>query len=142
MGHDDYSRIAEYEDEQTVTIQRNRNPIVLFYKQKRIIYVDFSDIKSADEILIYAEKSSALIRQNLPKSVLVLTNVKDMFFNRDVFFKLLGYMKKNDSYIKAYAVVGMSHLMLVFYTALIRFSGRNLKPFTSETDAKEYLSSR
>ncbi len=141
MGHDDYDRISEYEDEQTVTIQRNRNPIVLFYKQKRIIYVDFSDLKSADEIFIYAEKSSALIRQNLPKSVLVLTNVSDMFFNREVFFKLLAYMKKNDSYINAYAVVGMSGLMQVFYTTLIRFSGRNLKPFVSETEAKEFLAS-
>lgn len=142
MGHEDYNRIAEYEDELVVATQRNRNPIVLFYKQKRIIYVDFSDLKCADEIFIYAEKSSALIRQNLPKSVLVLTNVSDMFFNRDVFFKMIGYMKKNDSYIKAYAVVGMSGIMLVFYNTLIRFSGRNLKPFVSETEAKEYLASR
>lgn len=139
MDGNDLSRVVEDEDEKAIELKRNRSPIVIFYKQKRIIYIDFSELRNADEIFAFAEKSSSLFRQNLPKSVLVLANVSGMSFNRDIYSRLMAYMKNNDPYLKACAVVGMSGLMQVLYTAVAKFSGRNLKPFANEAEAKEYL---
>jgi len=139
MDGNDLSRIVENEYEMATELKRNRSPIIIFYKQKRIIYIDFSELRNADEIFAFAEKSSSLFRQNLPKSVLVLANVSGMSFNRDIYSKLMAYMKNNDPYMKACAVVGMSGLMQILYTAVVKFSGRELKPFANEAEAKEYL---
>jgi hypothetical protein len=142
MGENEFSGVIEKEDEKEVEVERNRTPVVLFYKQRRIIYVDFSDFKNVDEISIFAEESSCLIRQNLPNGALVLTNVTGMIFNKDIYIKLMAYMKNNDPYIKSCAVVGMSRLMQILYVALIKFSRRDLKPFTTEKEAKDYLATK
>lgn len=142
MERDDLSQIVENKFEKTVEFMRDRSPIVIFYRQKRIIYIDFSELRNAEEIFALAEKSSSLFRQNLPKSILVLANVSGMSFNREIYSKLMVYTKNNDPYLRAYAIVGMSGLMQVLYTAVAKFSGRDLKPFANETDAKEYLATK
>ncbi len=123
-------------------VQTTRTPRVLLYKQKRIVYIDFSDLKKTEEIYELMDKSSKFISKNLPKSVLTMTNLTGMYFNRDVYNHFISYVKGNNPYVKYSAVFGMNGLMQIFYNAFVALTGRDVKAFSSEFEAREFLASR
>jgi hypothetical protein len=79
------------------------------------------------------------IRRQLPRSIYTLTNITRMYFNTEIFNRISVYARQNEPYVKASAVVGMSGLMQIFYNNFTKISGRDVKAFCSEAEAKEYL---
>ena len=79
------------------------------------------------------------IRRQLPRSIYTLTNITGMYFNTDIFNRISVYAKQNELFVKGSAVVGMSGLMQIFYNSFSRISGREVKAFFSEEEAKEFL---
>ncbi|MBN1925502.1 MAG: hypothetical protein JW798_06690 [Prolixibacteraceae bacterium] len=120
----------------------SRAPMVIYYNQKRIIYIDFSNIKKTEEIYALMEEAKRFIAVNLPKSVLTLTNLTGMHFNNEVFNRFTAYVKVNAPYVKASAVVGMNGMMQIFYNSFTRITGRDVKAFSTEYEAKKYLAEK
>ncbi len=112
------------------------------YQQIDIIYVDFSNIRSQEKIYEAMDYAGNYIRRQLPRSLYILTNITGMYFNTDIFNRISAYAKQNAPYVKASAVVGMNGLMQIFYNNFSRVSGREVKAFYSDTEAKEYLLSK
>jgi hypothetical protein len=116
-----------------------RTPQIINYKNHAVVYLDFSNLRSTDEINDLIGKAIAEIRRRPLKSVLTLTNIDGMYFNNTIFSGFSKYVRENSPYVKASAVVGMTGLISIMYNGFVKVTGREVKAFRSETDALEYL---
>jgi len=120
-------------------IDNARTPMVIEYKNIQIVYIDFSNLKKPEEIFSVVDSAAAFIRKHPLKSLYTLTNISGMHFNNDIFNHFTAYVKENNPYIKASAVVGMAGMMQIFYNSFTRITGRDVRAFSSEIEAKEFL---
>lgn len=104
-----------------------------------ILNVDFSNMKTKEEVLdlISLAKKSISIRP--PKSIFTLTNLSNMYFNTEVYTAISDYARMNEPYVKASAVVGLSGLMMIFYNGFLKLSKRDVRAFSTEEEAVNYL---
>ena len=119
-----------------------RTPRMIEYKNIQIIYIDFSNLRKPEEIYSQMETASNFIRKYPPKSLYTLTNLLGMHFNNDIFTRFTSYAKNNSPFVKSGAVIGMTGMMQIFYNGFTRMTGRDIKAFTSEIEAKEYLAGK
>ncbi len=117
----------------------SRAPRIIYYNQKRIVYINFSNLKKPEEIYTLMADATRFISANLPKSVMTLTNLSGMHFNNEIFNRFISYVKTNSPYVKTSAVVGMSGMMQIFYNSFTKLTGRNVKAFSTELEAKKFL---
>lgn len=120
----------------------SRTPRMIEYKHIQIVYIDFSNLRKPEEIYSEMEIAFAFIRKYPPKSLYTLTNISGMHFNNEIFNRFTTYAKGNTPYVKAGAVVGMAGMMQIFYNSFTRITSRDIKAFSSEIEAKEYLSGK
>ncbi len=111
---------------------------IIDYKDKEIIYLDFSDC-NVDEVFEIIEVAKKIIRVQPHNSVLTLTNVTGTKYNREVIQALKEFANDNKPFVKAGAVVGIDGLKRIVYDAITRFSGRNLPAFNDNEKAKDWL---
>jgi hypothetical protein len=111
---------------------------VIDYKDKEIIYLDFSDC-NVDEILEIIEMAKKIIRVQPLNSVLTLTNVSGTRYNREVIQVMKEFANDNKPFVKAGAVVGIDGLKRIVYDAIMRFSERNMPAFDDNEKAKDWL---
>jgi hypothetical protein len=104
-----------------------------------ICYIDFSGLKTKEEIFEFIENSKNIIRSKPMKSVFALTNLTDMYFNTEVFNAITRYANQNEPYVRASAVIGLNGLMQIFYNSFLKFSGRDVRAFKREEEAILYL---
>lgn len=130
----------------TIMAKANDNELVgenlirrIKYQNMEIVYVDFSHIRNQEKVYQAMDYAASYIRRQLPRSIYTLTNITGMYFNTDIFNRISVYAKQNSPYVKGSAVVGMSGLMQIFYNNFSRISGREVKAFFSEAEAKEFL---
>ena len=109
------------------------------YQHIDIVYVDFSNIHSQEKVYQAIDYAANYIRKQLPRSVYTLTNISGMYFNTNIFNRMTVYAKENAPYVKRSALVGMSGLMQIFYNNFSKLSGRDVKAFFTEEEAKEFL---
>ena len=111
----------------------------IHYKGIDIIYSDFSNLKSIEEITKVFEDGSEIISNSPLKSVYALTNFDNMFFNTKVMRVIQETLKINKPHIKNTAVIGITGLSKIMFDGIIRLSGRDLRLFDTMEEAKEFL---
>jgi hypothetical protein len=116
-----------------------KEPEIIHYKGKSIIYLNFTNMRNKDEIIALEDKGAEYIRKQAPNSALTLTNMENMFFNNEIKSYFADVVKGNAPYVKAGAVLGMSGLISIMYNAFLQMTGRNIKAFKSKEEALEYL---
>jgi hypothetical protein len=62
-----------------------------------------------------------------------------MYFNTEVYTAISDYARMNEPYVKASAVVGLSGLMMIFYNGFLKLSKRDVRAFSTEEEAVNYL---
>lgn len=109
------------------------------YKGVHIFYMDFSDLKSREEIKQIMAESINYIRSKDKNSVIALTNMSNMFFNNDIRNDFQEFLKGNKPYIKISAAFGMSGLARFLYNTLMKVTGRDVRSFEKMEEAQEFL---
>ena len=104
-----------------------------------IVYLDFSDLKSKEAIIKQIDVFGKYIKSKPAKSLITLTNLENMYFNTEIYNLFVKYVKENNPYVKASAVVGLKGLMQIFYRGFIAITGRNVKVCNSKNEAVEVL---
>jgi len=104
-----------------------------------ILYIDFSYSKSKEEILRIMEDTKRLIAARPPASVLTLTNITDAHFDKDINEGLKDLAIHNKPYVKAGAVVGVTSIRKIVYSAVLLFSKRHLEICKDLESAKAWL---
>lgn len=103
----------------------------------RILRIDFCHVTEA-ELLRRVGIAAATIRAQPEGSVLTLSLVHGIRYNRDITGAMKEYVRGNRPYVLAGAVVGLDYLRQIILP-LNRLTGRNLRAFDDESGAAAWL---
>lgn len=112
---------------------------IIQHKGTDIVFNDYSNLKSVDEVQTVITEAEKIIHVQPPKSVLSLINFDGTHFNKSIINALSNAGKKNQPYIKATAIYGVSGLGKIVIDGVVKLTGRDLPTFKSEEEAKDYL---
>jgi hypothetical protein len=119
-------------------------PEFIDHKGKKIFYLNFAHMEK-DAIPAYMEEAKQMLSSNPPASVLFLTNVYKMSFNKEIVKNFIAFFKFTKTYSKRTAVVGLDSMKKMLYEASLALSGRgteNIRVFdvpNAEEKAKDWL---
>lgn len=108
------------------------------HHKKEILFLDFSNTLP-HEVLQTIEVAKRVISARPEGSILTLTDVTNARFNEAVSDGLKKFTAHNKPYVKAGAVVGVTGLKRIIFSAVIAFSRRNLEAFDDVEQAKHWL---
>jgi hypothetical protein len=112
------------------------------HRGTRILLLDYSGARDPEEAIRAIEHSTSIVAQHPPKSLLVLTTVRDARYNAAVLQALKELAKHDEPFVKASAIVGMSGLHRIAYQAVLMFSRRNIRAFEDDVEAMDWLVSQ
>jgi hypothetical protein len=110
------------------------------YKDNKILYVDYSNILTTDELLTTIEKANDFIKNNEDFKILLLVDTRNSVAREKIAVDAL----KNSAiivkpHVKKAAVIGISKSQEVILTFVNMFSNLGLKPFDTKEYAEEWL---
>ncbi|OQY02031.1 MAG: hypothetical protein B6I20_07345 [Bacteroidetes bacterium 4572_117] len=109
------------------------------YMGKAIFVMDFSNTKTLQEINIIIEESKKHIHSKPKGSLLAITNMTNMHFSKEIADVFTSFVKSNKPYINKSSVYGMSSLARVVFNGIMKITGRDIRSFDSELNAKNFL---
>lgn len=110
------------------------------HHKKEILFLDFSN-SLPHEVLQTIDDAKRVISARPEGSILTLTDVTNARFNDAVSDGLKQFTAHNKPYVKAGAVVGVTGLKRIIFSAVVTFSRRNLEAFDDIEQAKHWLAS-
>ncbi|NPV93277.1 MAG: hypothetical protein HPY50_21165 [Firmicutes bacterium] len=113
----------------------------IVHKGKEIICVDLSDltVENKAQGIQTLREASKKVAVNPQKSVLIITNVTNLGFDTEVSNAFRKYASDNTPYVKASAIVGLSGLQKVMFSAIKTLTGRDYYLARDIEDAKNWL---
>lgn len=109
------------------------------HKGRRILHFDYNGLRDPEEALAAIRVSKEVAQKQPPKSLLVMTSVRDARYNAAVLQAMKELASENTPFVKASAVVGMGGLHRIAYQAVILFSRRKIQTFDTEDQALDWL---
>lgn len=108
------------------------------HRDREILFLDFSN-SLPREILQTIEDAKRVISGRQERSLLTLTDVTNARFDESVGDGLKQFTAHNKPYVKAGAVVGVTGLKRIIFTAVMAFSRRKMETFDDVEQAKHWL---
>ncbi|MBH1939452.1 hypothetical protein I5677_00930 [Mobilitalea sibirica] len=105
---------------------------------KKVFYFDYSGCMSSELPQIISE-ANELIKKEKEGTVLTLTNVEGMHFNKDVISLFKEQTASTKQYVKASALIGLGGLHRIALDAVTRFSRADIKVFQDKSEALNWL---
>ena len=112
---------------------------VINHMGKEIIIQEMINSKHIDENIRVFNETKGIILTKPPKSVLLITDVSGAFFNTQGAEEMKKFSTIITPHVKASAVVGIEGLKKIILRTLISVSGRDIKMFNTQAEAKEWL---
>jgi hypothetical protein len=112
------------------------------HRGKRILLFDYDGLKDPAESLREIENSKAFVATQPRRSLRILTRVRDTRYNGAVLQGMKELAKHDEPYVTASAVVGLTGLLRIAYSAVTTFSRRNIAVFGNEQEALDWLASQ
>ena len=111
------------------------------YKDKTIIYIDYSATEGAKEQIIQILQDAIVEYQEHPKkSVLSLVNFTNFRFDNDILYAFKKSREVCDLYEKKTALFGIKGLLKVAYNFVVQLTQRDsVKLVETEIEGKEWL---
>lgn len=116
-----------------------RGPEIIKQNGKEVIYLNYSNLRSMEEIEHLTLTGSKLIRSKPAGSVLTVVNLDGMHFNNDIKNMIAGNLKINKPHIKKSAAFGLTGLLGAFFAGYVKLTGREIKSCKSLEEALSYL---
>lgn len=109
-------------------------------RDQDILRIDFSNA-TPDEVLAAMAEAKSIIMRGGEDSWLTLTLVKGSRYDKRVSAAMQEYVAHNKPFVHGAAVVGRTGLQALLYSTITRFTGRTIKTFDEEMDARVWLAS-
>jgi hypothetical protein len=113
----------------------------LTHSGKTIVLVDLSSCQPDEALKQVLPTAKTMIAQSPPKSALILTDVTNSSYTKEVAEALKAWSKSNTPYVKASAVVGADGLRAVLLQTVKLLTRREIKPCKSRDEAMTWLAS-
>lgn len=116
---------------------------IITYKEKEIVFADFSTLKDQEHLIADAKKAAKVLRERKEPDPKFLVDFSGASLGIDFMSQIKKEGKqilRNRSVLTA--VIGISGLKKVMMKGYVRFTGSALKAFDTLNEAKEYLASQ
>ena len=114
---------------------------IIEYGSKEIILIDFSGASFQETVNLINETRNYIRSLNF-NSALTLTDVTNLNYYSELVPLLKELTLGDKPYVKAAAVVGLSGFRKVVFNAIVAFSNRIFKTFSTREQALDWLLSR
>jgi len=104
---------------------------------KTVLKQDFSDL-GRDEMKDYLIKSHEVIKAKGKRDIVVMTNIRNLKFDRQITKAFEELSKKNKDYVMESAIFGVGTLQKVAIEAVGRLTGRHFNIFREEQEAMHW----
>lgn len=111
-------------------------------EDKKIIYLDFSGLRTKEEVLQQIGVFGSYIKQQPLNSLITLTNLENMHFNTEIYNSFTNYVKANNPHVNLSAVIGLKGMMNIFYKGFIKLTGRNVMVCNTKEEAINELTKK
>lgn len=111
------------------------------YKTKPMMVVELANLK-APEAIKKLDEAHKEIAVNLPKSVLLITDVTNTEITNDFIAAVTEFAKRNTPFVKASASVGANKLVNVISFNVASSAGRKIQTFNTRNEAMEWLANQ
>jgi hypothetical protein len=113
----------------------------LMHQGKLIVRLDFSNLSifTKTELNELIDRFKAFLATKPLGSILTLTNVTKMNFDKEILNAFIESMANSKPYVKAGAVVGIAGLQTIGLSAVTRNALREIHSFDTEAQALEWL---
>jgi hypothetical protein len=111
----------------------------VWHRGRRILYVDYSGIRTVGELESAARAATSLVQAEPPDSVLALLDLSGVPFGLRIVRMLGEAAAANVDFVRARAVVGLPDAARPTVGAVADFSGRPLEVFDDAEAALEWL---
>ncbi len=108
------------------------------YKGKKILVGNLENI-GPKEWHEANRQYEEIMKEQKENSILALVKTENSRFDAETISGLKERSKKDAPYIKKTAVMGISGLKKVMFSAVMQYSGRNAKLFENEQEAMDWL---
>jgi hypothetical protein len=115
---------------------------IITHKGKEILFQDFSGLKTAEEVNAVINESRVYFRSQPIGTAMSLANIQEMHFNNQIKDLFMNFVRENKPYMKASAIIGVTGLKQVVFNGIMKLTGRDVKSFNDENQAKEWLVSQ
>ena len=95
---------------------------------KSFVYIDFSGLKTNEEIAGVVARAKPVIGKYPPKSIYTITNFDGLHYNKESKNIIIPYTEANKPFVIAGAIIGMDGLKRIIANTIFTVSGR--KDFT------------
>ena len=112
--------------------------IHVMHNNKSIIVMDYTKCTKA-ELLNRVQEVMFWIKKQPLNSLLTVTDVSNQHFDNDVIETFKKLAVHNKPYVKAGAIIGITGLVKIAYTVIMKFSGRNMPIFNTREEAMDWL---
>lgn len=119
-----------------------RTPVFIKHKGESIYFMDFEGLKTLEDFKGLIDASKNHIRSQAPNSVVALTSMEGMHFNKDIRDMIADFIGGNKPYMKVSAVYGINGLLRIVYNGVTKLTGRDVRAFDTKEKALEWLTSR
>ncbi len=109
------------------------------FKGQKILFQDYQNEKNPEIITARLDYCLDEIKVQPPKSILLLSNVTGTYYNQGLISKMKNFSSNISPYVKASAMVGVTGITKIFFNALVKLTGRDIKAHSSLDEAKEWL---
>jgi hypothetical protein len=108
------------------------------HNNKSITIMDYSKC-SKEELLNRVNEVIDWTSKQPKNSLLTLTDVTDQHFDRETVDAFKKLALHNKPFAKAGAIVGITGLLKIAYSTIMKFSGRNMPLFNTRNEALDWL---
>ncbi|MTI21707.1 hypothetical protein E1176_11805 [Fulvivirga sp. RKSG066] len=111
---------------------------IIQFKDVEIVYTDVSH-STIEDCLKVIEANHAIIKKQPERSVLSLVNVDKTQFNTALINKVRENVRRNNPYVIATAVIGLSAFKRIMLDTIVSLTGRNIIALESFEEARLWL---
>ncbi len=108
------------------------------HKGKRVLRIDYSGLRGK-EVIPVVRQAPRFYEGEPPKSVLCLADVRNSFADEETMEVIKKTIAQTKIHDKKVAVVGIEGVKGILLMAVNLFTGHNMKPFTNEQQALDWL---
>jgi hypothetical protein len=115
---------------------------IITHQGREILYQDFSGLRTADEVNAVITESRKYFHSQPLGTAMSLANIEEMHFNNQIKDLFMNFVKENKPYMKASAIIGVTGLKQIVFNGIMKLTGRDVKSFNNEDQAKKWLISQ
>jgi hypothetical protein len=109
------------------------------FRGTRMLLSDLSGITESEELRRVLEEGVALVRQEPPRSLLVLVRVHGIPYSLENVLIVRRAVRENVPFVKARAIVGMAQVAMLSLGVAAHLFGQTMYAFDDEEKAKLWL---